>query len=141
MAAPPPPEPRRPAAPDKEVAQQFVRGYMATIFWHPVRMRDEDQLFLSPAAPPRSDRTRDDLYGIADDLEFIKVQLARIALRDRPPGRFGKILLIVCAVLHGVLGALVVGLVGWPAFAFSYMFVLAWVMAFVARSIAMGLSA
>ncbi|MDT7733382.1 MAG: ferrous iron transport protein [Mycobacterium sp.] len=29
----------------------------------------------------------------------------------------------------------------WPAFAFSYMFVLAWVMAFVARSIAMGLSA
>ena len=28
----------------------------------------------------------------------------------------------------------------WPAFAFSYMFVLAWVMAFVARSIAIGLS-
>jgi ferrous iron transport protein B len=29
----------------------------------------------------------------------------------------------------------------WPAFAFGYMFVLAWVMAFVARSIAIGLSA
>jgi ferrous iron transport protein B len=29
----------------------------------------------------------------------------------------------------------------WPAFAFSYMFVLAWVMAFAARSIAMGLAA
>jgi ferrous iron transport protein B len=29
----------------------------------------------------------------------------------------------------------------WPAFAFSYMFVLAWVMAFVARSIAVGLGA
>ncbi len=29
----------------------------------------------------------------------------------------------------------------WPAFAFSYMFVLAWVMAFVARSIALGLGA
>jgi ferrous iron transport protein B len=29
----------------------------------------------------------------------------------------------------------------WPAFAFSYMFVLAWVMAFVARSIAIGLGA
>ncbi|MFZ3268766.1 MAG: ferrous iron transporter B [Mycobacterium sp.] len=29
----------------------------------------------------------------------------------------------------------------WPAFAFSYMFVLAWVMAFIARSIAIGLGA
>ena len=29
----------------------------------------------------------------------------------------------------------------WPAFAFTYMFVLAWVMAFAARSIAVGLSA
>jgi ferrous iron transport protein B len=29
----------------------------------------------------------------------------------------------------------------WPAFAFSYMFVLAWVMAFAARTIAIGLGA
>ena len=29
----------------------------------------------------------------------------------------------------------------WPAFAFTYMFVLAWVMAFAARSIALGLGA
>jgi ferrous iron transport protein B len=29
----------------------------------------------------------------------------------------------------------------WPAFAFSYMFVLAWVMAFIAHSIALGLGA
>lgn len=43
---------------------------------------------------------------------------ARVALRGRPPGRFGQILLIVCAVLHGLLGALVVGLVGWAAFGF-----------------------
>ncbi|MDJ0340462.1 hypothetical protein QMK19_37895 [Streptomyces sp. H10-C2] len=41
---------------------------------------------------------------------------ARIALRGRPPGRFGRILIIVCAVGHGILGAVVVGLVGWPAF-------------------------
>jgi hypothetical protein len=41
---------------------------------------------------------------------------ARAAIGNRPPGRFGRILLIVCAVLHGLLGALVVGLVGWPAF-------------------------
>lgn len=43
---------------------------------------------------------------------------ARVALRGRAPGRFGQILLIVCAVLHGLLGAMVVGLVGWAAFVF-----------------------
>ncbi|MFF5726093.1 hypothetical protein [[Kitasatospora] papulosa] len=39
-------------------------------------------------------------------------------IRDRAPGRFGRIALIACAVVHGVLGALAVGLVGWSAFAF-----------------------
>ncbi|MCP3818983.1 hypothetical protein NLX86_12925 [Streptomyces sp. A3M-1-3] len=39
-------------------------------------------------------------------------------VRDRAPGRFGRVLLISCAITHGVLGALTVGLVGWPAFAF-----------------------
>ncbi len=39
-------------------------------------------------------------------------------IRDRAPGRFGRITLIACAVVHGVLGALAVGLIGWAAFAF-----------------------
>ncbi|MFF3530965.1 hypothetical protein ACFYX5_30260 [Streptomyces rubiginosohelvolus] len=39
-------------------------------------------------------------------------------IRDRPPGRVGRIVLIGCAVVHGVLGAVTVGLVGWAAFAF-----------------------
>ncbi len=41
---------------------------------------------------------------------------ARIALRDRMSGRIGRIVLIVCAVVQGVVGAAVVGLVGWWAF-------------------------
>lgn len=45
--------------------------------------------------------------------------LLRMALRDRVPGRFGRILLITCAVTHGVVGAFSVGPVGWPAFAFT----------------------
>ncbi|MET9531265.1 MULTISPECIES: hypothetical protein [unclassified Streptomyces] len=40
----------------------------------------------------------------------------RAGITDRAPGRFGRILLITCAVVHGVLGALTLGLVGWPAF-------------------------
>ncbi|MFE6763049.1 hypothetical protein [Streptomyces sp. NPDC057689] len=37
--------------------------------------------------------------------------------RDRAPGRVARVVLICCAVVHGVLGALTVGLVGWTAFA------------------------
>lgn len=39
------------------------------------------------------------------------------AARDRGPGSFARVLLVSAAVTHGVLGALVVGLVGWGAFA------------------------
>jgi hypothetical protein len=44
--------------------------------------------------------------------------LIRAAVTDRAPGRFGRILLVVAAVVHGVLGALSVGLVSWWAFAY-----------------------
>ncbi|MFF2652023.1 hypothetical protein [Streptomyces sp. NPDC058045] len=36
--------------------------------------------------------------------------------RDRAPGGFGRILLISAAVVHGMLGAFSIGLVGWLAF-------------------------
>ncbi|WP_369207102.1 hypothetical protein [Streptomyces sp. PU-14G] len=42
--------------------------------------------------------------------------LARTAVRDLPPRGFWRIVLISCAVVHGVLGAFCVGLVGWTAF-------------------------
>ncbi|PZT76306.1 MULTISPECIES: hypothetical protein [unclassified Streptomyces] len=45
------------------------------------------------------------------------VLLLLAGARDRAPGRLARIALICCAVLHGVLGALTVGLVGWAAFA------------------------
>ncbi|MBO8189958.1 hypothetical protein JW592_31590 [Streptomyces sp. DW4-2] len=42
--------------------------------------------------------------------------LVRTAVRDVPPRGFWRITLISCAVVHGVLGAFSVGLVGWLAF-------------------------
>ncbi|MFC8534001.1 hypothetical protein ACFUJY_08585 [Streptomyces sp. NPDC057249] len=45
------------------------------------------------------------------------VLLVLTGARDRAPGRVARIVLICCAVVHGVLGALTVGLVGWAAFA------------------------
>ncbi|GGV78319.1 hypothetical protein GCM10010228_46540 [Streptomyces massasporeus] len=41
-----------------------------------------------------------------------------VALRDRPPAGLGRVLLISAAVVHGLLGAFTVGLVGWTAFLF-----------------------
>ncbi|MEU7634974.1 hypothetical protein AB0C11_02660 [Streptomyces sp. NPDC039016] len=49
-------------------------------------------------------------------LLFCAAVLLYGALRDRAPGRLPRLALICCAVVHGVLGALAVGLVGWPAF-------------------------
>ncbi|WP_223837839.1 hypothetical protein [Streptomyces venezuelae] len=55
--------------------------------------------------------------GMGGFLLLCAVLLALAAVRDRAPGRFARAVLIGAAVTHGVLGALVVGLVGWPAFA------------------------
>ncbi|AVH56855.1 MULTISPECIES: hypothetical protein [Streptomyces] len=58
--------------------------------------------------------------GLVFGLYFAACGLAAllIALRDRAPRVVGRILLISAAVVHGLLGAFTVGLVGWGAFAF-----------------------
>ncbi|MFF8288162.1 hypothetical protein ACF068_02870 [Streptomyces sp. NPDC016309] len=56
------------------------------------------------------------------------VLLVLLGVRDRTPGRAVRIVLISCAITHGVLGAVAVGLVGWAAFA-CLMVVLALVVA------------
>ncbi|CAL9304419.1 hypothetical protein SUDANB25_03798 [Streptomyces sp. SudanB25_2051] len=43
--------------------------------------------------------------------------LLRAGFRRAAPGRWGRVLLVTCAVTHAVLGAVAVGLVGWAAFA------------------------
>ncbi|MFF3015750.1 hypothetical protein [Streptomyces sp. NPDC057939] len=52
--------------------------------------------------------------GIGAFLLLCAVVLAVAAVRDRSPGRAGRILLIVAAVVHALLGTLAVGLAGWP---------------------------
>ncbi|MEU1463975.1 hypothetical protein ABZ467_25340 [Streptomyces sp. NPDC005727] len=41
-----------------------------------------------------------------------------VAIRDRAPAGFGRVLLISVAVVHGLLGAFTLSLMGWPAFVF-----------------------
>ncbi|MEU2232414.1 MULTISPECIES: hypothetical protein [Streptomyces] len=58
--------------------------------------------------------------GIGSGVALVLCALVALVagVRDRRPGRFGRGLLIGCAVVHGLLGAVAVGLLGWPAFAF-----------------------
>ncbi|MCX3059390.1 hypothetical protein [Streptomyces beihaiensis] len=44
--------------------------------------------------------------------------LLRTAITDRAPGGIGRIVLISAAVVHGLLGAFAISLVGWLAFVF-----------------------
>ncbi|MFI9047696.1 hypothetical protein [Streptomyces sp. NPDC053427] len=54
------------------------------------------------------------LFGLY--LLFCAAVLVRMAVRDRAPGGFTRIVLITCAVVHGLLGAIAVGPAGWVAF-------------------------
>ncbi|WP_033311634.1 hypothetical protein RFN58_26885 [Streptomyces iakyrus] len=58
--------------------------------------------------------------GVAFGLYFALCGLVAllVALRDRPPAGFGRVLLISAAVVHALLGAFTWGLVGWTAFLF-----------------------
>jgi hypothetical protein len=56
------------------------------------------------------------LFGVF--LLLCALVLARTAIRDKSPMGLLRILLISAAVVHGVLGAVTVGLVGWGAFVF-----------------------
>ncbi|GHJ94827.1 hypothetical protein SNE510_43460 [Streptomyces sp. NE5-10] len=57
--------------------------------------------------------------GIGSGVALLLCSLAALVtgIRDRRPGRLGRGLLIGCAVVHGLLGAVAAALVGWTAFA------------------------
>jgi hypothetical protein len=58
------------------------------------------------------------------------VLLVRTAVRDRAPGRVARWVLVVCAAVHAVLGAVTLSLVGWPVFVFMMLVLglLVWVL-------------
>lgn len=71
---------------------------------------------LDPDAMSVSTKAGGVLFGLY--FVFCGVVALLVALRNRPAAGFGRILLVSVAVVHGLLGALTVGLVGWGAFAF-----------------------
>lgn len=90
----------------------FVNGLMATVV-------DNQQMSLA-GLDPDAMSTGAWVAGGALGLYLVvcAALLVRAALTGRGFGRVARPALISCAVLHGVLGALAVGLVGWTAFLF-----------------------
>lgn len=70
--------------------------------------------------PSRAMSLSTDIAGVLFGLYLLlnAAVLIRTALKDAAPTGLWRILLISAAVVHGLLGAFAVGLVGWSAFLF-----------------------
>jgi MFS family permease len=90
----------------------LVNGILATV----VHNQEMSLAGLDPAAMSAGAWAMGGVAGLY--LVLCGLVLLLTGIRDRAPGRVGRVALIGCAVVHGVLGALTVGLVGWAAFAF-----------------------
>ncbi|MFD4944345.1 hypothetical protein ACFVYE_16975 [Streptomyces sp. NPDC058239] len=88
-----------------------INGILATV----VKNQDMSLAGLESAAMSNGTWVMGGVFGLY--LLLCGLVLLLAGIRDRAPGRVGRIALITCAVVHGVLGALTVGLVGWTAFA------------------------
>ncbi|TPQ20539.1 hypothetical protein [Streptomyces sporangiiformans] len=98
----------------------FVEAFgIALVNWFlgvVVDRQDMSLAGLDPAAMSVSSKVAGLVFGLYFALcGFVAL---RVALRDRAPAGLGRVLLISVAVVHGLLGAFTVGLVGWGAFAF-----------------------
>ncbi|MFJ1575967.1 hypothetical protein [Streptomyces sp. NPDC088182] len=89
----------------------FVNGVLATVV-------DNQRMSLAGLDPSAMSLGTWVMGGVLGCfLVLIAAILVRTGIKDRVPGRFGRVALITCAVVHGVLGAVTMGLVGWSAFA------------------------
>lgn len=96
------------------VLEGLVIAFVNWILGLAVRHQSMSLAGLDPNAMAVGSWVGGALFGLF--LVVCAVLLVRIARRDAMTGRLSRIVLIVCAVVHGVVGALVVGLVGWYAF-------------------------
>lgn len=98
----------------------FVEGVgIALLNWFMgvvVDRQDMSLAGLDPNVMSVSSKAAGVLFGLY--FAFCGFVALRVALRDERPAGLGRILLISAAVVHGLLGAFTVGLVGWGAFAF-----------------------
>ncbi|MEU1039081.1 hypothetical protein ACFYP4_18060 [Streptomyces sp. NPDC005551] len=110
---------RRPAAWVAAIVLFVEAVGIALLNWYLGMVVDRQDMSLAGLDPHKMS-VSSKAGGLVFGLYFALCGLAAllVALRDRPPAGIGRILLISAAVVHALLGALAVGLVGWSAFAF-----------------------
>ncbi|WP_040893969.1 hypothetical protein [Streptomyces griseoaurantiacus] len=92
---------------------------IALLNWSLGTLVDRQQMSLAGLEPARMSASSK-IGGLVFGLYFVLCGIAALAvcLRNRPSAGLGRILLISAAVVHAVLGAFAVGLIGWRAFAY-----------------------
>jgi hypothetical protein len=92
---------------------------IALLNWSLGTLVDRQQMSLAGLEPAKMSASSK-IGGLVFGLYFVLCGIAALAvcLRNRPSAGLGRILLISAAVVHAVLGAFAVGLIGWRAFAY-----------------------
>ncbi|MFI6035160.1 hypothetical protein ACIBBD_13530 [Streptomyces sp. NPDC051315] len=110
---------RRPVAAIVAVVLFAEAFGVAALNWFLGVVVDRQDMSLA-GLDPHMMSTSSKIGGVVFGLYFALCGLVALlmAVRGRPAAGLGRILLISAAVVHGLLGAFVWGLVGWPAFLF-----------------------
>jgi hypothetical protein len=98
----------------------FVEAFgIAAVQWFMGVVVDRQDMSLAGLDPDVMSMSSK-IGGLVFGLYFVLCGLVAllVALRNRPPAGLGRILLISVAVVHGLLGALAWGLLGWTEFLF-----------------------
>jgi hypothetical protein len=110
---------RRPVAWVVAVVLLAEAVFIAALNWFLGVVVDRQDMSLA-GLDPSVMATSSKIGGVVFGLYFVLCALVAVlvAIRDRAPAGFGRVLLISVAVVHGLLGAVAWGLVGWTAFLF-----------------------
>lgn len=110
---------RRPVAWVVAVVLLAEGVFIAALNWFLGVVVDRQDMSLA-GLDPSTMATSSKIGGVVFGLYFALCALVAVlvAIRDRAPAGFGRVLLISVAVVHGLLGAFAWGLVGWTAFLF-----------------------
>ncbi|MDQ0788822.1 hypothetical protein [Streptomyces sp. B3I8] len=92
---------------------------IAVLNWSLGTLVDRQHMSLA-GLDPKDMSASSKIGGLVFGLYFVLCGIAALAvcLRNRPSAGLGRVLLISAAVVHAVLGAFAVGLIGWRAFAY-----------------------
>ncbi|MEU2335871.1 hypothetical protein ABZ608_20125 [Streptomyces sp. NPDC013172] len=92
---------------------------IAALNWFMATAVDRQHMSLAGLDPDRMSMSAR-LGAVVFGLYFALCALVAllVAVRNRPPAGLGRVLLVSAAVVHALLGAVLWGLSGWPAFVY-----------------------